>query len=133
MPDAVTDTHALIWYLESDARLGADASKIYDECDRGQAIVYVPTMCLVEIVFLQEKGRIPSHLKTAFESKLKSGTSGLVIADMTTGVVDAMATILRTDVPEMPDRIIAATARHLGLPLMSRDHKIRSSSVTTIW
>ena len=124
MPDAVTDTHALIWYLESDARLGADASKIYDECDRGQAIVYVPTMCLVEIVFLQEKGRIPSHLKTAFESKLKSGT---------TGVVDAMATILRTDVPEMPDRIIAATARHLGLPLMSRDHKIRSSSVTTIW
>ena len=124
MPDAVTDTHALIWYLESDARLGADASKIYDECDRGQAIVYVPTMCLVEIVFLQEKGRIPSHLKTAFESKLKSGT---------TGVVDAMATILRTDVPEIPDRIIAATARHLGLPLMSRDHKIRSSSVTTIW
>lgn len=133
MPDAVTDTHALIWYLENDPRLGADASQVYDECDRGQAVVYVPTMCLVEIVFLQEKGRIPAHLKTTFESKLKSGTSGLVVADMTTGVVDAMASIPRTEVPEMPDRIIAATALHLGLPLMSRDHKIRSSSVTTIW
>lgn len=133
MPDAVTDTHALIWYLENDPRLGTAASQIYDECDRGQAIVYVPTMCLVEIVFLQEKNRIPAHLKAAFESKLQSGASGLVVADMTAGVVDAMATISRTDVPEMPDRIIAATALHLGIPLMSRDHKIRSSSVTTLW
>lgn len=133
MPNAVTNTHALIWYLEGDARLGPDANQIYDECDRGRAIVYVPTMCLVEIVFLQEKGRIPSHLRAAFESKLKSGTSGLVIADMTMGVVDTLATIPRIEVPEMPDRIIAATARHLGLPLMSRDHEIRSSSITTIW
>lgn len=133
MPNAVTDTHALIWYLENDLRLGVIASQIYDECDLGQAIVYVPTMCLVEIVFLQEKGRIPPHLRTAFESKLKSGTSGLVVADMTTGVVDALATIPRIEVPEMPDRIIAATALHLGLPLMSRDHKIQASIVTTIW
>ncbi len=33
----------------------------------------------------------------------------------------------------MPDRIIAATALHLGLPLVTRDHRIRASSVTTIW
>ncbi|MFN7948635.1 MAG: PIN domain-containing protein [Blastocatellia bacterium] len=133
MPDAVTDTHALIWYLENDPRLGPDASRIYDDCDRGQAIVHVPTMCLIEIVYLQEKGRIPLHLKTAFENKLKAGTSGLVVADLTAGVVDALARIPRTEIPEMPDHIIAATALHLGLPLMSRDHRIRSSIVTTIW
>ena len=33
----------------------------------------------------------------------------------------------------MPDRIIAATALHLGLPLISRDRKIQLSSVNTIW
>jgi predicted nucleic acid-binding protein len=33
----------------------------------------------------------------------------------------------------MPDRIIAATALHLGLPLISRDRKIQLSSVPTIW
>ena len=133
MPGAVTDTHALIWYLENDPRLGPDASRVFDDCDRGQAIVHVPTMCLIEIVYLQEKGRIPIHLKTAFENKLKAGASGLVVADLTAGVVDALARIPRTEVPEMPDRIIAATALHLGLPLMSRDHRIRASIVTTIW
>jgi PIN domain nuclease of toxin-antitoxin system len=33
----------------------------------------------------------------------------------------------------MPDRIIAATAMHLGLPLISRDSKIQVSNVHTIW
>jgi predicted nucleic acid-binding protein len=32
----------------------------------------------------------------------------------------------------MPDRIIAATALHLGLPLISRDRKIQLSGVNTI-
>jgi len=39
----------------------------------------------------------------------------------------------RAQVPDLPDRIIAATAVHLGVPLISRDGKIRSSSVATIW
>jgi predicted nucleic acid-binding protein len=33
----------------------------------------------------------------------------------------------------MPDRIIAATAFHLGLPLVTRDAQIRSANITTIW
>ena len=33
----------------------------------------------------------------------------------------------------MPDRIIAATALHLGVPVISRDGKIRASTVATIW
>ena len=39
----------------------------------------------------------------------------------------------RDQVPDMPDRIIAATALTLGAPLISRDRKIQVSSVTTIW
>ena len=33
----------------------------------------------------------------------------------------------------LPDRIIAATSVHLGLPLISRDSKIAASKVNTIW
>ncbi|MEO1686025.1 MAG: VapC toxin family PIN domain ribonuclease, partial [Cyanobacteria bacterium J06631_12] len=33
-----------------------------------------------------------------------------------------------------PDRIIAATALHLGLPLIIKDHKIAmETAITTIW
>jgi predicted nucleic acid-binding protein len=33
----------------------------------------------------------------------------------------------------MPDQIIAATAMHLGVPLISRDRRIKASSLATIW
>ena len=33
----------------------------------------------------------------------------------------------------MPDRIIAATAIYHDVPFISRDGKIRASSVRTIW
>lgn len=33
----------------------------------------------------------------------------------------------------MPDRIIAATAIHFGVPVLSRDSRIRASNVRTIW
>jgi len=39
----------------------------------------------------------------------------------------------RAEVPDMPDRIIAATALHLGLPLISRDRKIQLAGLQTIW
>jgi PIN domain nuclease of toxin-antitoxin system len=72
----------------------------------------------------QEKGRIPVDLKTRLDVELRSGATGLVLADLTAGVVEAMTRVPRTCVPDMPDRIIAATALHLSLPLMTRDHKI---------
>jgi predicted nucleic acid-binding protein len=38
----------------------------------------------------------------------------------------------RAEIPDMPDRIIAATAVCLGVPLVMRDGKIRASAVRTI-
>jgi len=35
-------------------------------------------------------------------------------------------------VPEMPDRIIAATALHLGLPLVTRDRRLQAAGIPTI-
>jgi predicted nucleic acid-binding protein len=41
--------------------------------------------------------------------------------------------VSRADVPDMPDRVVAATALYLGVPVISRDGKIRASNVQTIW
>jgi len=40
---------------------------------------------------------------------------------------------LRAGVPDMPDCIVAATAVYFGVPVISRDGKIRASNVQTIW
>jgi predicted nucleic acid-binding protein len=47
-------------------------------------------------------------------------------------VAHGLERIPRADVPDMPDRIIAATAVSLGVPLVTRDGKIRASTVHTI-
>ncbi len=96
-------------------------------------VVYVPTTCLVEVVYLQEKGRIPSDLKSALDAALQAGNEGLVPSSLTLNFVDALLQIPRAEVPDMPDRIIAATGVHLGLPLISRDRKLQLSNVQTVW
>ncbi len=133
MSDVVTDTHALIWWLEDDARLSTEARKWFELCERGEGSVFVPVICLVEMVYLQEKGRIPADLKARFDAVLQAGRSSLILVDLTGAVVEALTQVPYTEVPDMPDRIIAATALLLGLPLISRDRKIKMSAITSIW
>ena len=87
----------------------------------------------MEVVYLQEKGRIPHGTLTRVADALHDPTSVLQIADLSMAVALALGRVLRDEVPDMPDRIIAATAVHFGVPVISRDSKIRTSSVSTIW
>ena len=48
-------------------------------------------------------------------------------------IIPSLASIDRSPIPDVPDRIIAATAVPLGVPQIRRDGKLRSSSVRTIW
>jgi PIN domain nuclease of toxin-antitoxin system len=131
--DYVTDTHGLIWYLEDSPLLGLHAKAAFDACDSGECIIYIPTICLIEIVYLEEKGRIAPNLFAQLRAELAAGSTGLRLADLTLDVAASLAGISRSEVPDMPDRIVAATALHLGLPLISRDRKIQLSSVPSLW
>jgi predicted nucleic acid-binding protein len=79
------------------------------------------------------KGRLPEAARTRVTSLLDNPESGLVLAAIDRGVVDAVARVDRDSVPDMPDRIIAATALYLGLALVTRDRKIRAADLDTIW
>jgi PIN domain nuclease of toxin-antitoxin system len=52
---------------------------------------------------------------------------------VTSEIIDAMLEVPRVDIPDMPDRIVAATAIYFGGPAISRDGRIRTSSVQTVW
>lgn len=133
MTDYVADTHALIWYLEDSAKLGREAGAAFDACDRGELTIFVPTICLIELIYLQEKGRIPRDLKKILDDHLAMGLTNFVPADLTRHVVTALESIPRDDVPDLPDRIIAATAKALDLPLISRDRALQNSGLPVIW
>jgi len=88
---------------------------------------------LAEVVYLVEKNRLPA---TAFDdliAALRNPNHVLEEAPFTSDVVSAMRQVPRDAVPDMPDRIVAATAVYFGVPVISRDGKIRASSVQTIW
>jgi predicted nucleic acid-binding protein len=44
-----------------------------------------------------------------------------------------MRRVSRDEVPDLPDRIIAATAQFFGVPVLSRDGRIRAANIKTIW
>lgn len=84
-------------------------------------------------MYLQERGRISPDLRTKLDEELLAGTSGFVLFDLTVEVVNALATIPPASVPDMPDRIIAATALHLNLPLISKDRRMPLTDLNLIW
>jgi PIN domain nuclease of toxin-antitoxin system len=133
MTDYVADTHALIWYLTDSDQLGPEASAAFDACDTGEAAIYVPTICLVELIYLQEKGRIPDDMKAALDIHLTSGRTGLYTVDLTPTVVKALAEVSRDLVPDLPDRIVAATAKALNLPLLTRDRALQKAGLNIVW
>ncbi|MBU1614188.1 type II toxin-antitoxin system VapC family toxin [bacterium] len=133
MPDAVTDTHALIWYLQDDTRLPSVAAQWFADCENDGGRIYVPSICVVEIIYLSEKGRIPADTLSLFISELSAPDTVLEVVGLSLSVVLKIKDISRAAVPDMPDRIIGATALDLGLPLITRDKKIRSSMVQIIW
>ena len=54
-------------------------------------------------------------------------------AVISAAVVQAMRQVSRTEVPEMPDRMVAATGVYFDVPVISRDRRIRSANLKTVW
>ncbi len=41
----VTDTHALIWYLEDAEQLSPAVRILFDRCTDGSVEIFIPTIC----------------------------------------------------------------------------------------
>jgi PIN domain nuclease of toxin-antitoxin system len=129
----VADTHTALWYLFNDGRLSGAAGDFIDKAAAAGSQIVVSSISLAEIVYLIEKNRLPANAYVDLKAALDDQDHVFKEAPFTVEIVDAMKQIPRADVPDMPDRIVAATAVYFGVPVLSRDGKIRASSVQTIW
>lgn len=129
----VADTHALLWYLYSDPRLSTTAGTLMDATDAAGDQIAISAIVLAEVVYLIEKNRIDAAALDRILAALNRKDSTLVEIPLDRWIIQAMRRIDRAQVPDLPDRIVAATALHLGVPVISRDRKIQSSTVATIW
>lgn len=129
---AVTDTHALVWWARGEKRrLGRDARRVYEATASGGAILFVPSLVLVEIGDLARRGVIRLAGGMVGWTRSLFATGRFFAADLTVGVVLRGETL--HEIPERTDRLIAATAAELGYPLITKDRRLREAGLDTIW
>lgn len=133
MSGFVVDTHALIWLLFSPDRLSPKARVELDGAlNQGRSVV-VPTICLIEIAYLIERKRLEESVWTRVLEVVTDQGRGVVLLPLDVRVAECLRRVSADEIPEMPDRIIAATALLLDLPLITHDRCITASAIRTIW
>lgn len=123
------DTHAVLWSAEDDPRLGPRAREALLRCPATD--VALSDITLFEIAMLLEKGRI--HLSLPLAEYLADLERRFKVLPIFSAIA---AEAMRLPLPQGDpfDRIITATARYHGLPLISRDRHIADSGlVETLW
>lgn len=129
----VADTHTVVWYLYADKRLSANAQAFITNTLSSGDEIGIASITLVEIVYLIERQRIAVETLTTLASELESSHSVFAEIPLNLSIIRTLTLVDRNQIPELPDRIIAASALHLNIPIISRDHKIQSSAIQTIW
>lgn len=126
----VVDTHAWLWWVSEPGRLGKAARRSLEAAKR----VGVPAICCLEVATLVKRGRI-SLDRPALEWMLDALGGGRVDLLPLTPAVAVKAADLPANFPGDPaDRIIAATAILESAVLVTKDDRIRESTlVRTIW
>jgi PIN domain nuclease of toxin-antitoxin system len=128
----LADTHAILWYLFDEQRLSSAGRAALDcSIDAGFPIL-ISAISIIEVVYLEEKRRISVGAVERLRQACTVENPSIEIAPVDARVAHGIHEIARADVPDMPDRIIAATALSLGVSLVTRDGKIRTSGVHTI-
>lgn len=126
------DTHAWIWWLHADPRLGQTTLAALDGLGPGER----PAICdisLWEVATLVARKRL--HLDKPLGQWLRFATDPRTVRMLPINRHIALELAqLRDPIPRDPaDRLIIATSRALGLPLLTFDDEIRKSGLVRLW
>ena len=129
----VLDTHAVVWHLEGNPRLGPNAKRVIDD---PLSSLVLPVIALAEAAYIVEHGRtaIPK-----VSELLRS-----VLADPRISIFPVTWEVFEESLnavvlPEMHDRLIVGSALYLQslgdtISLLTKDASIvQSRLVTTLW
>jgi PIN domain nuclease of toxin-antitoxin system len=119
--------------LENSKELSTTARTTIEDAIHDARDVHVSAISLIQTVYLVEHKRVSVTALQRLRNALIDPSAGLFIAPVDASVANALENVPRNIVPDMPDRIIAATALHLGLPLVTRDRRLQSAGIETIW
>ena len=126
------DTHAWIWWIEQDARLGAGAIAALDSLAADRR----PFLCdisLWEVATLIERGRLALDVPLEDWLAAASHPRSVRLLPVLPRVAAEIARLPESFHRDPADRIIVATSRAERIPLLTHDDRIRRSRLVTLW
>ncbi|MHA2253503.1 MAG: type II toxin-antitoxin system VapC family toxin [Candidatus Kariarchaeaceae archaeon] len=126
----VLDTHAFLWYLTDDNRLGSNAKQILEKIDQDEGKVFIPSIILAESIFVLEKKRVSGITFPDIMEKIRN-SSNYIIINLDWQILDRIAK--NTEIPELHDRIIVETAKLYDADIVTKDKHVRQTVTNTIW
>lgn len=126
----LADTHALLWWFTDSPKLGPKAFEIFEKCEKGEAIIFIPSIVIAEALSIFDKKRITFDFANLFKTIKMSDNFVLIALDFP--ILEEMVKL--KEISELHDKIIVSTAKYLGLPIITKDGIIAAlPSIETIW
>lgn len=130
----VLDTHALIWWVNSDEQLSQTARKAIEKELGGDGQLMVSAITAWEIAMLVVKGRLTLTMDIDEWLETVASIEGVAFVSVDVDVAVQSVRLPGEFHPDPADRLIVALARHYSATLVTADAKIRSyRHVKTIW
>jgi PIN domain nuclease of toxin-antitoxin system len=126
----VTDTHALIWWCTDSPRISPRVVEIFEGCESGQNIIFIPSIVLAETLSIFEKKRITFDFRRLL--KRIEDCENFVIIPLDYPILQKMIDL--KDIIELHDKIIVATAKYLNVSLITKDSTLEKIPyIRTAW
>ncbi len=130
-PAPLLDTHAWLWWLRRDERLGAQSLEHLDSFDVSSR-PYISDISLWEVAMLVERRRIELATPLREWLEVASQPRTVRIVPISPAIAAETATLPQA-LRDPADRIIVATSRIFGLPLLTHDRAILRSRLAERW
>ena len=117
------DTHAWVWLLNGDQKLNPKALKAIERSLSEEAVL-LSAISPWEVAMLVSKGKLTLDRDVGEWVQTATSISGIRIEPISPEIAVASTRLPGELHPDPADRLIAATARHLGAVLITDDQKL---------
>lgn len=126
------DTHVWVWWILGDAGLSHAEKEALDSLP-SDARPVISDISLWEFATLVDLGRIRIEGSVEDWLRIAASPATVRVQPITPAIVAEMNRLPAGFHRDPADRLIVATALSLKLPLATKDRKIRSARLATLW
>ena len=126
------DTHAWIWWVDRDPRLGPRILDVLDALPRDTRPL-LADISLWEVAMLVERGRIAFDVPLRDWLDAAAHPHSVRIVPISSRIAEEVAALPASFHRDPADRVIVSTSRVLGVPLLTQDAMIAKSGLVRRW